>query len=102
MLNIDEDNLYMLLQPRCNKDYWENSAILIKQLGYPRIKSIIPGLLEWIQDMNWPGAQIVFEVLRDIEKKDLQVYIEEALEEALSHKDTVWVGWIKELIKKEV
>ena len=29
----------------------------IKELGYPKIKPILPELLEWIQDVNWPIAR---------------------------------------------
>lgn len=51
---MDED-LHLLLQP-ISKDYWDGAAETVVRLGYPRVKSILPGLLQWIQDTNWPGA----------------------------------------------
>lgn len=35
-------------------------------LGYPKIRPILPQLLEWIQDMNWPVAQKIAPFLASI------------------------------------
>jgi hypothetical protein len=53
--NIKDEDLHLLLQP-ISKNYWDGAAEIVLRLGYPRVKSILPGLLEWIQDINWPGA----------------------------------------------
>ena len=45
--NIDDEKIGMLVQP-IGKPWWENSAIVLKKIGYPRIKQVIPKLLEWI------------------------------------------------------
>ncbi|WP_339247817.1 DUF5071 domain-containing protein [Paenibacillus sp. FSL F4-0243] len=52
---IKDEDLHLLVQP-ISKDYWDGAAETVIRLGYPRVKSILPGLLEWIQDINWPGA----------------------------------------------
>ncbi len=31
-------------------------AVAIMSLGYPAIEPVIPDLLEWMQDLNWPVA----------------------------------------------
>ena len=39
------------------KDKYDITVISeLKKLSDTEIKSIIPGLLEWIQDMDWPVA----------------------------------------------
>ena len=96
LVNLDDDRLYLLLQPRCDKRYWDNAAIVISKIGYPRIKSIIPGLLRWLQDMNWPGAMTVVETLQKVDKNVLIYYIEQALLKAKATNDTSWITWIKE------
>ncbi|MCS7074116.1 MAG: DUF5071 domain-containing protein [Bacteroidia bacterium] len=36
----------------------------LKKLTFPEIKPIVPDLLEWLQDINWPIAVPIAEVLR--------------------------------------
>lgn len=36
----------------------------LKKLSFEEIKPIIPDLLEWLQDMNWPIAEPIAEVLK--------------------------------------
>jgi hypothetical protein len=36
----------------------------LKKLSFEEIKPIIPDLLEWLQDMNWPIAGPVAEILK--------------------------------------
>lgn len=97
LIYIESGLVQMLLQP-INKDYWENAAKLLRLIEYPRNKLAIPGLIEWLQDMNWPGAIEAKETLMQIEKNILIPYIEEALLKAKQQDDTVWIVWIKELI----
>lgn len=54
--DIQDAELHLLLQP-LGKEYWDGAAEVIVKLGYPRVKPILPGLLEWIQDTNWPGSR---------------------------------------------
>ena len=96
LVNLDDDKLYLLLQPRYDKRYWYNAAIVISKIGYPRIESIIPGLLRWLQDMNWPGALKVVETLQKVDRNVLIYYIEQALTKAKATNDTLWITWIKE------
>lgn len=95
LASIQDDELYMLLQPN-NKDCWENAAITLKKIGYPRIKKIFPELIIWLQDINWPGATVVMEILSKIDKDELLPYIENALIEA--GYDDSWIYGIKMLV----
>jgi hypothetical protein len=35
-------------------------------LGYPAISSVLPDLLEWIQDGNWPVARVISPFLKNV------------------------------------
>ncbi len=94
---LDEDNLSVLLQPN-GKGCWENAAILLRTIGYPRIRKILPGLFEWLQDVNWPGADIVIEILANINKKDILPHIEHTLIEAAKKNDEPWINGINYLV----
>jgi hypothetical protein len=97
--NIDDEKIGMLVQP-IGKPCWENAAIVLKKIGYPRIKQVIPKLLEWLQDMNWPGACIILDLLQTIDKKVLVLFIEDALIKANIQKDYIWIAGIKLLVDK--
>lgn len=96
---ISEKDLNKLIQPK-NKYCWENSARVIKKIGYPKIQIIIPELIEWLKDLNWPGAIIILDTLKNIEKNEIEGFIEEALIKAEKENDELWKIGIEELIKK--
>jgi hypothetical protein len=93
---INEKYINMLIRP-VDKRFWENAALVLKKIGYPRNELAIPGLLEWLQDMNWPGAWIALETLQDIDILALLPYIENALKKAVAEDDEMWIMAIKEL-----
>jgi len=94
---LDEDKFSVLLQPN-GKGCWENAAIILKRIGYPRIRKIIPGLFEWLQDINWPGTDIVIDILANIDKKEILPYIENYLIKAAKENDDPWITGIKQLV----
>lgn len=95
LVNIEESKLYMLLQP-VSKSYWGNAAIVLMQIGYPRVKSIIPGLLEWIQDMNRPGSKEIVELLVTIDDA-----IVPYVKQVLKSEDGIWIIWLlSEVVSK--
>jgi hypothetical protein len=95
LINIEDSKLHLLLQP-ISKGHWKNAAIVLMKIGYPRVKSIIPGLLKWIQDMNWPGAQEIADLLVTIDDK-IVPYVKQALKSG----DGIWIMWIlSEVVSK--
>ncbi|AYN03199.1 DUF5071 domain-containing protein [Flavobacterium sp. 140616W15] len=60
----------------------------LKNYSYSELKSIIPELLEWLQDCNWPVAKPVSEYLGsingDISKEILDIF---------ETNDDVWKYW---------
>lgn len=99
LANIDEEYLPMLLQP-IDKSYWDYAAITLKKIGYPKYKKILPGLLEWLQDINWPGTLTITESLAEIDEKILIPYIEEAVSKAIEDNDPVWLFGITFLTER--
>ncbi|WP_238653135.1 DUF5071 domain-containing protein [Paenibacillus piscarius] len=92
--DIRDEELHLLLQP-LGKEYWDGAAEVIVKLGYPRVKPILPGLLEWVQDMNWPGARRIAPFLREI-GDPLIPYIQEVFRNQSQDED--WMYWIFEVI----
>ena len=60
-------------------------AHAVVSLGYPAITPIVPGVLDWLQDINWPVAQIFAPFLASI-GAELAPYVRVVLET----NDDVW------------
>lgn len=82
------------MQP-LSKSYWDGAAEVLVNLGYPRVKMILPGLLEWIQDLNWPGAERIAAFLSEI-GDPLIPHVKNVLRN--HHDDEEWILWILEFI----
>jgi len=76
-----------LIQP-ISKEYWENAAKVLNMIGYPRVEAAISGLFSWLQDMNWPGAMIVMELLKSLPKDVIIPYLESA---TIDGDDEIWL-----------
>ena len=101
LTQIDEKDVILLIQPM-EKKYWENAALTLKRIGYPRNILAIPGMLNWLMDLNWPGARIALNVLGTIERKTLLPYLESAVEKAIYERDDMWIEALKELAFKSL
>ncbi len=74
------------------KNKFDNSTIeKLKELSDEEIESILPELLKWIQDINWPVANEILPVLA-LHQEKLAIYILKVL----NGKDEIWKYWIIE------
>ena len=64
--------------------------------GYPRVESILPELLEWLQDYNWPVAHVLAPFLASI-GDPLVPHVRRILES----EDETWKYWMMDCIMKE-
>lgn len=62
---------------------------MIKNMDREQIVPLLPDLLEWIQDMNWPVAPSVLELLLTFPKE-----IVPHVQDALSSEDDNWKWFI--------
>lgn len=88
----------MIIQPQMNyknilpqhKSDVERAEQL-KHYSSLSLKPIIPDLLEWLQDLNWPVAEPVADYLKSIHEE-----ITEEILAVLSTDDNIWKYWIIE------
>ena len=79
------------LTPRHNKNVWGNCAIIIAEQTDEKLEPHLVKLLEWLQDMNWPGAFCILDRLRQFnDYKSLSMHLEFCLNEAQLLNDDVW------------
>lgn len=77
------------------KDVWENLVAVIENKGYDEKKILLKDFLFLLQDLNWPGARRALEIIKSMEKADVQKPLQEALLEALSLNDEMWIFGLK-------
>lgn len=89
LVGIPSEYYHMLLQ-QGEKACWENEARVIVKIGYPKVKSILPGIFAWFQDLNWPGVNELVEMLKGIDKDVIVYHLKESLFEADQIDDELW------------
>lgn len=79
------------LTPKHNKNVWGNCAVIISEKSDEDIHPYLVELLEWLQDMNWPGALCILERLKKyLDKKSILEAIVICLNRAKECNDKVW------------
>jgi hypothetical protein len=95
----DRLDLSLIVQ-KGDKSCWQNEARVLLILGYPRFREVIPAMLEWLQDLNWPGSNEIVEALASMPKDDLAGYLSKAAERALGEGDTDWLDGLRHLVRE--
>ena len=83
----------------CPKFCWMNSAIVLKMVGFPRLTPILPQLLVWFQDLNWPGARTILDLLKGCDKADLVRAIEGLVPQIRAENDGMWAYFLVDLMR---
>ncbi len=80
------------LTPKHNKNVWENCAVIIAEKSDEKLKPHLVKLLEWLQDMNWPGAfRILYRLQKYSDNNSIRRAINICVEKAKGCNDEVWV-----------
>ena len=79
------------LTPEHNKNVWGNCAVIIAEKNDEKLKNNLVELLEWLQDMNWPGAFCILNRLKNYsDKSSILNAINICLKRAKECNDDVW------------
>lgn len=89
------------LTPEHNKNVWENCAVIITEKDDEKLKPYLVELLEWLQDMNWPGAFCILDRLqRYSDDNSIHSAINVCIEKAKDCGDEVWESNLYLLLRK--
>ena len=81
------------LTPKHNKNVWGNCAVIISERSDEEIKPHLPEVLEWLQDMNWPGAFCILDRLKNYsDKNSILSAISICIQKAKGCHDEIWEG----------
>ena len=94
-------NIYPFIQPivagRNSKSVWEPCAKVIALKSDEELDDYMYLLLEWLQDMNWPGAEIIFDRLYQIPVSKIQEHIAFSIHRAKRDQDESWLDTLEAL-----
>ena len=65
-------SINVFLQPidkKHNKNVWENCAKTLFERNDEELKPYLDRLMDWLVDMNWPGAKYIFDRLLQFKDK---------------------------------
>ncbi len=66
-------------------------------IGFPRLNPILPNLLLWVQDANWPVAADTASLLSNAGPE-----IVPHIKDVLNSEDGMWKYWVIELVVKNL
>ena len=89
------------LTPEHNKNVWGNCAVIISEKSDEELKPYLIELLEWLQDMNWPGAFCILNRLqRYSDNNSIYRAINVCIEKAKDCGDEAWESNLCLLLQK--
>ena len=94
------DDLSPILFINLKKAQWENAATVLGKIEVAKVIKYIPTLLEWLMDVNWPGATRVYGVLLEIPEHLLLPHLDNAISQALEEADEEWLESLHDLQNK--
>lgn len=90
------EDLYLFLQPvndSYSKNIWYNCALVLCSKSDEKLEIYLGQLLEWLQDLTWPGALLILGRLRRFSGIKLLPYFFEAVKKSwdLPDYDNTWL-----------
>ena len=82
--------LSVFLQPRESKSVWENCARVLIEKSDLELELYLIDLFKWLQDMNWPGAELIYDRLKKMPKSFVRLAHNYCLEIAKHTDDDCW------------
>lgn len=93
-------DLSLLIRP-ISKMYWDNAALVLSRMKFERLLPIMDGLFEWLQDLNWPGANMIRLTIAKFPKSVLMPDYEKAVNQAIMDNDYEWLGYLSWFIRED-
>ena len=93
------NDLSLLIQPYATPSVWEHCAIILSEKSDAELEPYLDGLLEWLQDLNWPGAITIAERLKVFSGLKLKEPLENAIiksNKMPDHEGLMWQDYLSE------
>ena len=98
------ENLSLLILPPAEPSVWECCAQVLSEKSDTVLEPYLYKILEWLQDLNWPGALIILNRLKVFSGEKLKKPFIDCLTCAkdLNNKEgLMWLDYLSELLDNE-
>ena len=92
-------HLSILIMPVESKSTWENCAKVLVSKSDEALQPYLLKLFEWLKDINWPGAELIYNRLLRVELDDLIPAYQYSLSVAKQTQDRVWEAVLNDFWK---
>lgn len=90
------------LHPGANKNVWGNCATILAARTDEELAPYMRELLEWLEDINWPGALDILERLQKVSDVHWLCFsLISCAKEACACNKICWLGGMSNLIKNK-
>lgn len=83
-------NLSVLIMPIEDKSIWENCAKVLIIKNDDELQLYYIKLFEWLKDMNWPGAYLIYDRLVRVSSENILNAYRYSISVAKQTKDRAW------------
>ena len=80
----------VFFRPLGEKHVWENCAKILISKSDEELSPYYGALFEWLQDMNWPGAELIYDRLIKVKDPELSYAYHLSIKIAKQSKDVMW------------
>ena len=87
-------DLSLLIQPPAPPSVWEYCAEILSEKSDVALEPYLDKLLEWLQDINWPGAFTIVNRLKIFSGEKLKQSLENAIAESNKMPNEERLRWI--------
>lgn len=84
------------------KEVWENCATIICDNDDSKLAPFLEIMLDWIQNMEYPGALQIYHKLENFSWEHLKNLLQNKIDDALEEEDYVWTLWLADLLKDQI
>ena len=98
------EDLSLLILPPASPSVWECCAQVLCEKTDMVLEPYLDSLLEWLQDLNWPGALIILERLKDFSGEKLKKPFLDRFTYANNlnnEQGLMWLDYLSELLDNE-
>ena len=101
------ENISVFLQPcneKYNKNVWDNCAEILSKRTDDELSPYLVELLEWLQDLNWPGALVILDRLKVFSGEKLKKPFIDLFTYAVNlnnEEGLMWLDYLSELLDNE-
>ena len=97
-------NIYPFIQPvivpsQKSKSVWDSCAKVIALRSDSELEPFLYLLFKWLQDMNWPGAEIISSRLAQIPYPQIEPAFQHSRQRAEKENDKMWLMGLDEFQK---